>query len=293
MVIGTAAGGGSDLLGRVLAERLGVVLGQRVIVENVGNAVAATARVAHAQPNGYLFELGFASTHAAHPSLYKKPAYDVVNDFTPVALIAEQPFVVVVRNDFPANNLVEFASYAKANQARLQYGSATGIGSLNHLSCELLNSALGIKVTVVPYRDIGPLTQDMMAGRIDYQCPLPGTMIPLIQSNRLKGIAITGKERLSNLPDLATAEEQGLKGFDVETWFAFFMPRGVPDEVVRRLNTATNETMNTPAVQERLQALAVRLVSPERRSPEYLKKFVLDEIDKWSAAVKLAGVSLD
>jgi tripartite-type tricarboxylate transporter receptor subunit TctC len=293
MVIGTAAGGGSDLMGRVYAERLGEVLGQPVIVENVGNAVAAAVRVVRAQPNGSVFQLGFASTHSLHANLYKKPYYDVVNDFTPVGLVAEQPFVVVARPDFPADGVQDFAAYARRNQDKLQYASSTGVGSLNHLSCELFNTAVGVKITLVNYRDAGTATQDMLAGRIDYQCLLPATMIPMIQSHRVKGIAVTGRTRLPQLPDLATAAEQGLPGFAVEGWYGFFMPKGAPDAIVRRLNAATNDMMNTPSVQQRLQALSVTLVSPERRSPEYLRKFVIDEVERWAAPIKAAGISLE
>jgi tripartite-type tricarboxylate transporter receptor subunit TctC len=293
IVVGTAAGGGADILARIIASRLTELLGQPMVIENVGNAVAAASRVANAQPNGYVVDFGFASTHAVHPSLYKKPVYNAVTDFTAVALIAEQPYLVVTGHDFPANNLIEFAAYAKINGARMQYGSAAGTGSLNHLSCELLNAALGIKVTHVPYRDVGPLTQDMISGRIDYQCSLPGSMISLIEGNRAKAIATTGKERLANLPGLATAHEQGLAGFDVKTWFAFFMPKGVPEPVVRRLNEATVAAMNTPNVQAQVQALAATLVSSDRRSPEYLKHFLLSEIEKWAGPIKAAGISVD
>ena len=292
MVIGTAAGGGSDLLGRVLAERLGDVLGQPVVIENVGNAIAAALRVVRAQPNGYVFQLGFASTHALHADLYKKPYYDVVNDFTPVGLVAEQPFLIVARPDFPANGVQEFAAYARGNQDKLQYASSTGVGSLNHLSCELFNTAIGVKITLVNYRDSGPAIQDMLAGRIDYQCLLPANMIPMIQGNRVKGIAVTGRNRLPQLPGVATAAEQGLPGFAVETWFGFFMPKGAPDAIVRRLNAAANEMMNTPSVQQRLQTMSATLVSPERRSPEYLRKFVIDEVERWAAPIKAAGISL-
>jgi tripartite-type tricarboxylate transporter receptor subunit TctC len=292
MVIGTAAGGGSDIVGRALADRLSEVLGQAIIVENIGTAVAAAARVAHAQPSGYVFDFGFASTHAIHPSLYKRPVYDAVNDFTPVGLVVEQPFVVVARGDFPADGVREFAAYAKLNGDKLQYASSTGAGSLNHLSCELFNAALGLKITMVPYRDAGLATQDMLAGRVDYQCLLPATMIPQIQAGRVKGIAVTGPGRLAQLPDLPTVAEQGVTGFEVQSWYAFFMPKGTPDAIVRRLNAATNETMNTPAVKHRLETISARLVAPERRSPEYLRKFVDDEMTRWAAAITAAGVPL-
>jgi tripartite-type tricarboxylate transporter receptor subunit TctC len=157
----------------------------------------------------------------------------------------------------------------------------------------MLNSGIGVKVTHAPYRDIGPLTQDMISGRIDDQCPLPGTMIPLIKDNKVKGIATLGKGRLAALPNLASAEEQGLTDFEAPNWYGFFMPKGTPDQIIRKLNQATNATLDAPSVQQRLGALAATVVAPERRSPEYLQKFVASEIEKWAAPIKAAGVLIE
>jgi tripartite-type tricarboxylate transporter receptor subunit TctC len=293
MVIPTAAGGGADILGRILAARLSELLGQPVIIENVGNAVAANNRVAKGTPDGYHFGLGGTAHMAFHPTLYKTPVYNPRTDFAPVALVVEQPFLLVTRIDFPADTLQEFAAYAKANQAKLQYGSGAGTGSGNHISCEMMNAAIGVKITQVPYRDIGPLTQDMIAGRIDYQCPLPGTMIPLIETKKVKGIATLGKERLANLPNLATAREQGLPDFEAPNWYGFFMPKGTPEPIIRKLNQAAIATLDTPSVQQRLSAVAATVVAPERRSPEYLQKFVLSEIEKWAGPIKASGTLID
>ena len=293
MVVPTAAGGGADLLGRILAGRLSEILRQPVIVENVGNAVAATNRIAKGVPDGYHFNLGGTAHLAFHPTIYKTPVYDVRTDFAPVALVVEQPFLLVTRLDFPANNLQEFIAYAKANQGKLQYGSGAGAGSGNHLSCEMLNSAIGVKVTHVPYRDIGPLTQDMIAGRIDYQCPLPGTMIPLTQGSKVKGIATLGKGRLAALPNLPSAQEQGLTDFEAPNWYGFFVPKGTPEPIIRKFNQATVATLDSPSVQERLGALAATVVAPERRSPEYLQKFLVSEIEKWAVPIKTAGVLIE
>jgi tripartite-type tricarboxylate transporter receptor subunit TctC len=147
MVVPTAAGGGADILGRTLARRLSEILGQPVIIENVGNAVAATNRIAKGMPDGYHFNLGGTAHLAFHPTIYKTPVYNSRIDFAPVALVVEQPFLLVTRLDFPAKNLQEFIAYTKANQGKLQYGSGAGTGSGNHLSCEMLNSAIGVKVT--------------------------------------------------------------------------------------------------------------------------------------------------
>jgi tripartite-type tricarboxylate transporter receptor subunit TctC len=293
MVIPTAAGGGADIVGRIFAARMTELLGQPVIIENVGNSVAATNRIAKGVPDGYHFSLGGTAHMAFHPTIYKTPVYNPRTDFAPVALVIEQPFLLVARNDFPANNLQEFITYTRANQAKLQFGSGAGTGSGNHMSCEMLNAAIGIKISHVPYRDIGPLTQDMIAGRIDYQCPLPGTMVPLIQTNKVKGIATLGKGRLSALPQLASAHEQGLLDFDVPNWYGFFMPRGTPEPIIRKLNAATIATMETSAVQQKLGAIAASVVAPDRRSPEYLRQFVLSEIDKWAAPIRMSGTLIE
>src|SRR5262245_33582763 len=187
MVIPFAAGGPQDGIGRIVAQRMSEVLGQQVIVENVTGAGGMTGsdRVAKAEPDGYQFVLGSVGTHAQNQTLYAKPAYNAATDFTPVALVAETPIVLIVRKDLPVNNLKEFIAYAKVNQATMQYGSA-GAGSATHLACVLLNAAVGINVTHVPYRGAAPAMQDLIAGRIDYQCPDTPIAIPQIQSTMAK-----------------------------------------------------------------------------------------------------------
>jgi len=293
MVVPTAAGGGADILARILAGRLAEILSKPVIIENVGNAVASTSRVAKARPEGYIFHFGNTAHYAYHPTLYKKPVYDPRTEFAPVGLVAEQPYLLVTRNDLPVSNLREFMSYAKTNQDKLQFGSGAGTGSGNHIVCEMANAAMGVKVSHVPYRDIGPLTQDMIAGRIDYQCPLPVTMIPLIDNGRVKGIATLGKQRLASLPNLATGHEQGLTDFEGTVWWGFFFPRGTPDPIVRKLNKAAIATLDTPSVQQRLGTLAANVVTPERRSPEYLQKFLASEIERWAVPIKATGAFVD
>ena len=292
LVVPFAAGGGADIMGRVVAARLSELLGQQVIVENVGGAggMSGASRVAKAAPDGYEFVLGSVGTHAQSQSIYKKPLYNAATDFAPVALIAELPLVLVVRKDLPANNLQEFMAYTKANQAKMQYGSA-GTGSADHLACVLLDSAMGVNVTHVPYRGGQPAMQDLIAGRIDYICNIITTAAPQIQAGLVKAIAVTTKQRSALLPDLPTAQEQGLKDFEAYSWDAIFLPKGTPDAIVRKLNAATIETMNTPIIQQRLKEIGAAVVSPERRSSEYLAKFVPAEIAKWAGPIKAAGVS--
>jgi len=294
MVIPFAAGGPTDVLGRVFAERMSQILGQQVVVENVGGAggMAGAQRVAKAEPNGSQFVLGTVGTHAQNQTLYKKPAYDAANDFAPVVFMAEVPLVLITRKDFPANNLQEFIAYAKANQAKMNYGSA-GAGSATHLGCVLLNSAIGVDISHVPYRGTGPAMQDLAGGRIDYMCEIVTTALPQIEGGAVKALATMTKTRSPVLKDLPTADEQGLKNFEAYTWNAFFFPKGTPEPIVKKLHDATVQAMETPAVKQRLEGLGVSLVPPERRSVEYLGKFVRSEIEKWAAPIKSSGVSME
>jgi tripartite-type tricarboxylate transporter receptor subunit TctC len=294
MVVPFAAGGAFDVIARVFSPQLSHSLGQQVIVENVGAAagIVGTNRVAKATPDGYQFLFGSVGTHAYNQTLYKKLPYNAATDFAPVALIVEQPMVLLTRKDFPANTLQEFIAYVKANAAKLQYGSA-GVGSTTHLSCALLNSAAGLDITHVPYRGGGPVTADLIAGQIHYMCSNSASSFPQITGGTLKGIALLAHERSPLLPSLATAHEQGLANFEAITWNAFFLPKDTPAAIVKKLNEATNEAMNTPAIKERMHELGVTLVAPERRSPEYLQKFVEGEIEKWAGPIKAAGISVD
>ncbi len=292
MVVPFAAGGPTDVLGRVMAQRMGEVLGQQVIIENIGGAGGMTGsnRVKSAKPDGYTMVVGTVGTHAQNQTLYKKPLYNSVTQFTPVALIAEVPIVLIVRKDLPVKDFKEFVAYAKANQGKMQFGSA-GAGSATHLGCVVLNSALGINPTHVPYRGTGPAMQDLVAGRIDYLCEIISTAKPQIDGDKVKALAILTKERSPVLPNLPTALEQGTEGVEAYTWNAIFLPKGVPADIVKKLNEAAVAAMNTPAVKDRLQALGAIVVAPDRRSPEYLGNFVKSEIAKWAVPIKASGVS--
>jgi tripartite-type tricarboxylate transporter receptor subunit TctC len=294
MVVPFAAGGGADIMGRIVAARLSEILGQQVIVENVGGAGGMTGayRVAKATPDGYQFVLGTNGTHAQNQSLYKSPLYNAATDFAPVALIGEQPIGLLARKYLPADNLKEFIAYAKVNQASMKYGSA-GAGSAVQLSCVLLNAANGLSITHVPYRGSAPAMQDLIAGRIDYQCANVAPALGQIESKDVKAIAVLSGHRTALLPDLPTADEQGLKDFEAILWYALFLPKGTPAAIVQKLNAATIAAMNTPALQERMKQIGAELVPPERRSSEYLGKLVESEIEKWAGPIKASGVTAD
>src|SRR5262249_52165195 len=261
MVVPFAPGGGTDVLARMVGRRLSEVLGQQVIIENVGGAggMVGSARVAKAAPDGYQFVLG-SRADAINQTLYKNPLYNFAADLAPVVLIADQPTLFVARKDLPAGNLQEFIAYAKANQATMQMASA-GAGSTGHLDCMLLNAAIGINVTHVPYRGGGPAMQDLIAGRIDYFCTLSATAKQQIEGKLVKAIAILSRDRSSMLPELASAQEQGLN-FEASTWFGFFFPRGTPEPIIQKLHDATVAAMDTASVQERLKEVGAVTVAP-------------------------------
>jgi tripartite-type tricarboxylate transporter receptor subunit TctC len=294
MVIPFAAGGPQDTIGRVVAQRMGELLGQTVVVENVGGAGGMTGskRVADAAPDGYTMILASVGTHAQSQTLYKKPLYNASTDFTPVAYLAVTPISLITKPDLPVKDFKEFIAYAKANKAKMQFGSA-GAGSATHLGCVVLNSAMGTNEIVhVPYKGTGPAMQDLIAGRIDYLCEIIATAKPQIDGGKVKAVAIMTPDRSPVLPNLATTGEQGL---DVQayTWSALLLPKGAPADVVKKLNEAAIGAITTPAVKERLQQLGATVAKKDEQSPEWLGKFIVSEIKKWEAPIKASGASAD
>jgi tripartite-type tricarboxylate transporter receptor subunit TctC len=294
MVIPFAAGGPTDVLGRVMAQRMSEVLGQQVVVENVGGAggMTGSARVAKAKPDGYQFVIGTVGTHAQGQTLYKKPLYNSMTDFTPVALMANVPIILTTRKDLPVSNFKEFVDYAKQHQRSMQFGSA-GAGSATHLGCVLLNYVVGLDITHVPYRGTGPAMQDLQGGRIDYLCEIITTAKPQVDGGTVKALAIFDTKRSPALPNLPTAAEQGTQDLVAYTWNAIFLPKGAPPEVVKTLNEAALAAMHTPAVRQRLEFLGAEIVPDDRATPEYLARFLKSEIEKWAGPIKASGVSVD
>jgi len=294
MVVPYAAGGPVDTVGRITASRLSEVLGQQVIVENIGGAggMTGSSRVAKGKTDGSQFVLGTVGTHAQNQTLYAKPQYDSVADFDPVILIAEVPLVLVTNKELPANNLQEFIAYAKANKGKLNFGSA-GTGSATHLGCVLLNSTAGIEAAHVPYRGSGPAMNDIIGGQIQYLCDVVSTGKPQIDAGTVKAMAFMGKQRSPVLPNLPTADEQGLKGFEAYTWNAIFVAKGTPPDIIKRLHGAALTAMNDPDVKKRLGDLGAQIVSADRATPEYLGAFVKSEIEKWAAPIKASGARVE
>jgi tripartite-type tricarboxylate transporter receptor subunit TctC len=293
MVIPFAPGTGPDVVGRVLVPRLSEALGQQVMVENVAGlgGMTGAARVAKAAPDGYEFVLGTTATHVMNQSVYKTPLYNATTDFAPVVTIGEVPFLLFARKSLPVVDLREFVAYARANQANMKFGSG-GKGSMPHLVCEIFNAAIGVSITHTPGLAAAGL-ESLAAGQVDYQCPAGENAFRQYDSNSMNALAILTRDRSPNMPNLASAHEQGLTDFEVSGLFALFLPKGTPAGIIQKLHDAAVATMDTPAVVAKLKELSVMIAPPERRSPDYLQKFIEREIGKFAAVIKTAGISAD
>jgi putative tricarboxylic transport membrane protein len=294
LIVPFAAGGGIDVSARLQAQRMSELLGQTIVVENVGAAAGTigSSRVAKAEPDGYTFLIGNTGTHAYSQSLYKKPLYNAATDFQPIGLVSESPRILIARRDLPAGNLKELVAYLKANEKTATFGSA-GVGSGTHVPCVLLNLTLGLNITHIPYRGAAPVMQDLIGGRIDYMCDTIQTGAKQAQQGTVKGIAVMAEKRVPIIPELATTGEQGVPGVEASVWNAFFFPKGTPAPIVQKMNKAMSDTLEDPAIRTKLEQLGLVITPPERRSAEYLAKYLPAEIERWAKPIREAGISAD
>ncbi len=294
VVVPFAAGGPIDVVARLIGPRMSELLGQQLVVNNIPGAggMLGASRVAKAAADGYTLLLGNQATHIFSQFIYKRPLYNGATDFTPGGLIVSNTKVLIVRKDLPVNSLAGFVAYARAHQAKMQFGSGGG-GSATHISCVLLNARMGTSITHVPYRGAAPALQDLVAGRIDFMCDVVSTALAQIRAGTVKAIAMLTTQRSPVLPTLPTALEQGLADVDSDGWNGFFFPRDTPPAVIRRVNAATSETLDTPVVRNRIEELGLTIPSAQERSSDFLARLVLSELDKWGPPIKAAGVSAE
>jgi len=294
MVVPFAAGGPMDTLARILQPTLGEALGQPIVIENQpgGGGITGSLRVSQASVDSHLFVLASIGTHAISYSMHKKPAYHPANDFQPVAFIADAPLLLLTKKQLPPDDLKEFMAYAKANHAKMTFASG-GTGTSSHISCVMLNQLIGADIIHVPYRGGGPAFQDLIAGRIDYICNYVSIAVPAVQAGQVKALAMLARERTPLLPNLPTADEQGLKDFDVSAWNAILLPKSATSAMVARFNKAVSQALDHKALRERLDAIGLIPAAPERRSPDYLRKFIEAETAKWAGPVKASGVNIE
>ena len=278
IIVPFAAGGPADITGRIVADIFSRHLNQKFVVENVGGAGGTTGalRAARAPADGYTILSGHLGTNALTAAFYPNLGYDPQKDFEPIGLSAEYPEVLVVRKDFPANNLKEFVAYAKSNTSKLNVGHA-GLGSVSYIGSLLLNAAIGIKPTMVPFTGTAPVLNAMLAGEIDYECdPVLGTL-GQVRAGSVKALAVAARKRSPMLPDVPTSHEQGLSQFDIAPFYAVFVPSGTPQPIIEKLAEALNKGLSEEAVQKRLADLGADIVEPGRRGPKALADLVKSE----------------
>jgi tripartite-type tricarboxylate transporter receptor subunit TctC len=288
LVVPFVAGGGIDVTARIQGQRMGELLGQTIVIENIGAAagMAGGARVARAAPDGYTFEIGNVGTHAYNQTLYKKPLYNAVTDFTPIGLATESPRILVTRKDLPVNNLQELIAYAKARPGQLNYGSV-GVGSSQHLAGEYFSQVTGVKITHVPYRNIGQYVPDLIAGSVPLGFQWYPNVSTAIEARGAKALAVAGTNRLEASPETPTSKEAGLPEYVVSGWFALLAPKRTPAAIVTKLNSEVISALADCDVRAKFQLQGAEPVS---LSPEQAKKFVSEEIKKYHDIIVKSGM---
>ena len=282
-------GGGVDLVARLVADRLGKVLGQSIIVDNMsgGGGIVGSLAAARAAPDGYTLMVGYVGTHGTNPALRKLP-YDAIKDFTPIAMVGGTPNIMVVNPQVAANNLKEFIAYAKANPNSASYGSS-GQGTLTHLVMEQLKEEAGIDVAHVPYRGIGPALTDLLGGQTQISAPGLAAALPHIKAGNLRPLAITGALRHPLMPNVPTLAELGFKGFDGVQWYGIVGPAKMPPALVKRLNTEINKLIIAPELKEKLSGEALE---PMPMSPGQFGEYMKNDIAKWEKLVKARKIEI-
>ena len=290
IVVPFAAGGPTDTLGRIMAERMGRALGGTLVVENTVGAAGTigVGRVARAAPDGYTVGIGHWSTHVVNGAIYPLQ-YDLLKDFEPVAQIASNPQLLVSKNAVPAKDLRELVAWVKANSDRVTVGTA-GAGAASHVTGVYFQNLTGAKLSFIPYKGTGPALLDLMAGHIDMMFDQASNALPHARAGKLRPYAVTARTRLAAAPDIPTVDEAGLPGLHIAVWHGLWVPRATPREIVNRLNAAVVESLADPAVRKRLADMGQDIPSREQQTPEALGAFHKAEIEKWWPIIRAAGI---
>jgi tripartite-type tricarboxylate transporter receptor subunit TctC len=293
IVVPFSAGGPSDVMARILGERMKTALGQPVLVENVTGAAGSigVGRVVHAAPDGYTVGIGHLGTHVANGAIYKLN-YDLVSDLEPVVLLPSNPMIIVSKNAVPAKTLKELIAWLKARPAPATAGTA-GAGSGSHIAGLYFESATGIQLQYVPYRGTGPAMNDLIAGQIDLIVDQTSNSINQVRAGTIRAYAVTDAKRVDSAPDIPTTDEAGLGGFHMTLWSGLWVPKGTPKEIVGKLNAAAVEALNDPAVRKQFENLGLQMPTPDRLTPQALGDKQKAEIKKWWPMIKAANVKVD
>lgn len=293
IVVPFAAGGPTDTIARILAERMRVSLGQPVLIENVtgANGSIGVGRAARAAPDGHTISIGHWSTHVINGAIYSL-SYDVFNDFAPVAWVATNPQLIVSKNAVPAADLAQLIAWLKANPDRATEGTA-GAGSASHVAGIFFQKETGTRFQFVPYRGAAPIMQDLLAGQIDLTFDQAANALPRVRAGKIRAYAVTARTRLASAPDIPTVDEAGLPGFYIAVWHALWVPRATPGDVVAKLNAAAMDALADPAIRARLGELGQEIPQREQQTPEALGAHHKAEIDKWWPIIKAANIKAE
>ena len=293
IIVPFSAGGPSDAMARILAERMKATLGETVLVENVTGAGGSVGvgRAVRSPPDGYTISFGHLGTHVANGAIYKL-GYDLVTDLEPVALLPSNPMIIVSKNAVPAKSLKEFVAWLKARTEPAAAGTA-GAGSGSHIAGLYFENITGIKLQYVPYRGTGPAMNDLVAGQIDLIVDQLSNSINQVRAGTIRGYAVTDTKRAESASDIPTADEAGLPGFHMTLWSGLWVPKGTPKEIIAKLNTAAVEALNDPGVRKQLENLGLQMPPKDQLSPQALGDWQKAEIAKWWPMIKAANVKVD
>lgn len=294
IIVPFAAGGPSDVMARILAERMKTTLGETVLVENVTGAGGSVGvgRAVRSPPDGYTISFGHLGTHVANGAVYNKLGYDLVTDLEPVALLPSNPMIIVSKNAVPAKSLKEFLEWLKAQPSAPTAGTA-GAGSGSHIAGLYLENITGIKLQYVPYRGTGPAMNDLVAGQIDLIVDQTSNSIQQVRAGNIRAYAITDSKRVESASDIPTVDEAGLTGFHMTLWSGLWVPKDTPKDVVAKLNAAAVEALNDPAVRKQLENLGLQMPPKDKLTPQALGAWQKAEIAKWWPMIKAANVKVD
>ncbi|MBR1200732.1 tripartite tricarboxylate transporter substrate binding protein BugD [Bradyrhizobium sp. AUGA SZCCT0240] len=294
IIVPFSAGGPSDVMARILAERMKATLGEVVQIENVTGAAGSigVGRAVRSPPDGYTISFGHLGTHVANGAIYNKLGYDLVTDLEPVVLLPSNTMIVVSKNAVPAKSLGELLAWLKARPEPAATGTA-GAGSGSHIAGLYFENVTGIKLQYVPYRGTGPAMNDLVAGQIDMIVDQLSNSINQVRAGTIRGYAVTDTKRSESAADIPTAEEAGLRGFHMTLWSGLWVPKGTPKEIVTRLNAAAVEALNDPAVRKQLENLGLQMTPKDKLTPEALGEWQKAEIAKWWPMIKAANVKVD
>ncbi|MEH2534538.1 tripartite-type tricarboxylate transporter receptor subunit TctC [Bradyrhizobium sp. AZCC 1588] len=293
IIVPFSAGGPSDAMARILAERMKVTLGEQVLVENVTGAAGTVGvgRAVRSPPDGYTISFGHLGTHVANGAIYKL-GYDLTTDLEPVALLPSNPMIIVSKKAVPATSLKEFVAWLKTQPTPATAGTA-GAGSGSHIAGVYFENVTGIKLQYVPYRGTGPAMNDLVAGQIDMIVDQTSNSIGQVRAGNIRAYAITDSKRVESASDIPTVDEAGLPGFHMTLWSGLWVPKGTPKDVIAKLNAAAVEALNDPAVRKQLENLGLQMPPKDKLTPEALGAWQKAEIAKWWPMIKAANVKVD